>query len=276
MISTKANGQIEASLADIERGKKMNLSDDLTHENNDKKSNLFKQYLFFWGGQLFSLLGSSIVSFVLILWISFETNSELMLGLASIVSFGPFLIIGPFAGVITDRLNRKMIIIINGSLGVGKSSVSEELHWKFEKSVYLDGDHIGYVHPFEIYDEARIDHLYRTLALLVGFHRENGYQNFVINYVFESPGSLQELLDMLRPLDPSLHVYWLTCEESEQEKRIRTRQRDQLAWELNRFFELKLIQAEASQEGFIGIEVDTTGLTSTEVADYIWKDIHQE
>ena len=61
-----------------------------------------------------------------------------------------------------------MIIIINGSLGVGKSSVSEELHRKFEKSVYLDGDHIGYVHPFDIYDGARIDHLYRTLELLVG------------------------------------------------------------------------------------------------------------
>jgi len=90
----------------------MNQTENYISTNNEQKSILFKQYLFFWGGQLFSLLGSSIVSFVLILWISFETSSELMLGLASIVSFGPFLIIGPFAGVITDRLNRKMIIII--------------------------------------------------------------------------------------------------------------------------------------------------------------------
>jgi deoxyadenosine/deoxycytidine kinase len=43
-----------------------------------------------------------------------------------------------------------MIIIINGSLGVGKSSVAEQLHWKFDKSVNLDGDSIGNVHPFEI------------------------------------------------------------------------------------------------------------------------------
>ena len=80
-----------------------------------------------------------------------------------------------------------MIIIINGSLGVGKSSVSEELHWKFDKSVHLDGDHIGDVHPFEIYDDARIHHLYRTLELLVGFHQKNGYRNFVINYVLSNP-----------------------------------------------------------------------------------------
>lgn len=166
-----------------------------------------------------------------------------------------------------------MMIIINGSLGVGKSSVSKELHWKFDKSVYLDGDHIGDVHPFEIYDDARIDHLYRTLALLVGFHQGNGYHNFVINYVFESPESLGDLLDLLRPLDASIHVYWLTCDEQEQEKRIRARSREQLDWELSRFVELQQIQARAAQTGFIGIQVDTSHMSTTEVAERIWQKI---
>ena len=97
-----------------------------------------------------------------------------------------------------------MIIIINDSLGVGKSSVAERLHYKFDKSVHLDGDCIGDVQPFRIYDEARRNHLYRTMELLIGFHQKNGYSNFVINYVFESPASLQKLLVFLHPLDPSL------------------------------------------------------------------------
>ena len=166
-----------------------------------------------------------------------------------------------------------MIIIINGSLGVGKSSVAEELHWKFDKSVHLDGDYIGDVHPFEIYDEVRLDHLYRTLALLIGFHQQNGYHSFVINYVFESPDSLQTLMDLLRPLDPSIHTYWLTCDEEEQAKRIHGRMRQSLKWELRRFVELQSIQAKAAQQGFIGKEVNTTNLTSAEVAEHIWKDI---
>lgn len=166
-----------------------------------------------------------------------------------------------------------MIVIINGSLGVGKSSVANELHWKFNKSVHLDGDHIGDVHPFEIYDDVRIDHLYRTLALLVGFHQKNGYHNFVINYVFETPQALDDLLDLLRPLDSSIHVYWLTCDEQEQERRIRTRSRDQLDWELGRFVELQQIQARAAQAGFIGIELDTSNLSAPEAAEKIWKDI---
>ena len=166
-----------------------------------------------------------------------------------------------------------MIIIINGSVGVGKSRVAEELHYKFEKSVHLDGDHIGDVHPFEIYDELRIDHLYRTLALLVGFHQENGYQDFVINYVFESPESLQDLLDLLHPLNADIHTFWLTCDEKEQAERIRKRQREYLEWEFKRFVELNRIQAAAAQRGFIGTEVDTTGLTAAEVAERIWEDL---
>jgi broad-specificity NMP kinase len=33
-----------------------------------------------------------------------------------------------------------MIIIINGALGVGKSSVADQLRYRFEKSVNLDGE----------------------------------------------------------------------------------------------------------------------------------------
>lgn len=166
-----------------------------------------------------------------------------------------------------------MIIIINGSLGVGKSSTAEQLHWKFDKCVHLDGDCIGDVHPFDLYDDARIKHLHGTLAVLVSFHQKYGYPNFVINYVFESHDSLQELIDLLGPLDPFIHVYWLTCEEKEQTKRILGRQSDQHDWELKRFFELQQIQKKASEQGFIGKEIDTTNLTSPEVAKKIWEDI---
>lgn len=166
-----------------------------------------------------------------------------------------------------------MIIIINGSLGVGKSSVAEQLHYKFDKSVHLDGDFIGDVQPFKIHDETRLIHLYRTMELLVGFHQENDYHNFVINYVFESAESLHHLLELLRPLDPSIHCYWLTCDEEEQEKRIRNRGRDDLQWELGRFPVLRQIQQEASHLGFIGKEVDTTRSSAQEVAQIIWEDI---
>ena len=166
-----------------------------------------------------------------------------------------------------------MIVIINGSLGVGKSSVAEQLQHRFDRAVHLDGDHIGDVHPFDIYDPERIEHLYRTLELLVGFHQKNGYPNIVINYVFESADSLHELITLLRPLDADIHVYWLTCSPKVQAGRIRERQREELGWELQRFRELQQIQAEAAQDGFIGKEVNTSRLDPAGVADLIWKDL---
>jgi broad-specificity NMP kinase len=65
-----------------------------------------------------------------------------------------------------------MLIIINGSLGVGKSSVAEQLHYKFDKSIHLGGDCIGDVQPFRIYDQVRLNHLYRTMEILIGFHQK--------------------------------------------------------------------------------------------------------
>ncbi|NHJ38416.1 MAG: MFS transporter [Asgard group archaeon] len=76
----------------------------------------FRDYLYFFSGQQISILGSSIVSFVLIWWVSETTNSELMLGLASFCSLGPFLLVAPFSGVIADRAKRKPLLITVDSL----------------------------------------------------------------------------------------------------------------------------------------------------------------
>ncbi|NHJ39035.1 MAG: MFS transporter [Asgard group archaeon] len=71
----------------------------------------FRDFLWFFSGQQISILGSSIVSFVLIWWLTETTNSELMLGLASLCSLGPFLLVAPFSGVLADRVKRKPLLL---------------------------------------------------------------------------------------------------------------------------------------------------------------------
>lgn len=70
----------------------------------------FRGFLSFWSGQLVSLLGSSISSFVIIWWITLETESALYLSIASVVGFAPMVILTPFAGVLVDRWSRKALI----------------------------------------------------------------------------------------------------------------------------------------------------------------------
>lgn len=71
----------------------------------------FRSYLLFWSGQLISLLGSSISQFVIIWWITLETESTLYLSLASVLGLAPIVILGPIAGVLADRWNRKLLIL---------------------------------------------------------------------------------------------------------------------------------------------------------------------
>ncbi|MBT3251676.1 MAG: AAA family ATPase [Candidatus Marinimicrobia bacterium] len=168
-----------------------------------------------------------------------------------------------------------MILIINGSVGVGKTSISFSLQERFKKSIMLDGDYIGAVHPFQIYNEERTQYLYQTLTHLLKFHKKNGYSNFVINYVFETPNQLKSLIELLKPMDNEIHSFWLTCSSAENRERVRQRNSDDLEWELNRFKELANIQKENVVKGNIGFQIDTTNLTISQVTDIIWQRIQE-
>ena len=76
----------------------------------------FRNYLFFWSGQLFSLLGTMVVDFILIWWIQIRTGNVILLSLASFFYIVPTLIVTPIAGVLSDRLNRKKMIVTVDSL----------------------------------------------------------------------------------------------------------------------------------------------------------------
>jgi len=92
-----------------------------------------------------------------------------------------------------------------------------------DKSVMLDGDYIGAVNPFKIYDSERISYLYDTLKLLIQHHQKNGYGDFVINYVFEDESQLTELTQMLKEIDPDIYPFWVFCNPVEHENRVRYR-----------------------------------------------------
>lgn len=76
----------------------------------------FKNYIHFWIGQLFSLLGSLVLTFAIFVWIIDVTGSALMLSIANFIFLVPMLIVTPFAGVISDRVNRKLLILVVDSL----------------------------------------------------------------------------------------------------------------------------------------------------------------
>ncbi len=65
-----------------------------------------------WTGQAFSLLGSNLVQFALVWWLTVTTNSATILATATMVAMLPQVLIGPLAGTLVDRWNRKRIMIL--------------------------------------------------------------------------------------------------------------------------------------------------------------------
>jgi len=68
-----------------------------------------------WTGQAFSLLGSNLVQFALIWWLTAETQSEVVLATAAMLASLPQVFIGPFAGALVDRWDRRRVLIIADS-----------------------------------------------------------------------------------------------------------------------------------------------------------------
>lgn len=64
-----------------------------------------------WGGELVSVLTSSILQMGLVWHITLTTNSASMLSLASLAGFLPLALFGTFAGTIVDRLPLKTTLI---------------------------------------------------------------------------------------------------------------------------------------------------------------------
>ncbi len=65
-----------------------------------------------WIGQAFSLLGSQVVQFTLIWFLTEKTGSAAVLATSSFVSYLPNIFLAPFIGALIDRWDRKRIMIV--------------------------------------------------------------------------------------------------------------------------------------------------------------------
>lgn len=80
---------------------------------NSPKS--LRPFLILWSGQALSLIGSAVVQFALVWWLTQETGSATILATASLVGFLPQVLLGPFAGVLVDRWSRRWTMFLADS-----------------------------------------------------------------------------------------------------------------------------------------------------------------
>lgn len=79
---------------------------------NSLPKNWLRNYLPMGIGQIVSLVGSALVQFSLVWYVTKQTGSATVLASATTAALLPNILLGPFVGALVDRWNRKLVMII--------------------------------------------------------------------------------------------------------------------------------------------------------------------
>jgi DHA3 family macrolide efflux protein-like MFS transporter len=83
-----------------------------------------------WTGQTFSLVGSALVQFALIWWLTETAGSATALATASLVGLLPPVVLGPFVGTLVDRWRRRWVMVVADGAIALFTGVLALLYWQ--------------------------------------------------------------------------------------------------------------------------------------------------
>lgn len=103
---------------------------------NQTPGNWKPPFFTLWSGQAVSLLGSQLVQFALVWWLTQTTGSATVLAIATLVALLPQVFIGPLAGVLVDRWSRRKVMIIADTLIAVSTLALGVLFWLGQAQVW--------------------------------------------------------------------------------------------------------------------------------------------
>jgi broad-specificity NMP kinase len=162
-----------------------------------------------------------------------------------------------------------MIIFINGTLGVGKSSVTEYLLWNTENSVKLEGDALCNLNPFFPYDTNRINTLIDIIEFMISKYKSIGYKIFIIDNIFEKESEIELITNKLKTIDEKIIHFLLYCDKKQRNERIERRKRINYQWEMERSEELHNLLISTFNNNLNINKIDTTKMKTETVGEYI-------
>lgn len=114
----------------------------------------------------------------------------------------------------------KKLIIINGTMGVGKTATSKVLYKKLENSVWLDGDWCWMMNPFIVNDENKEMVLDNITHLLRNFLMNSFFEYVIFNWVIHLEEIFDMVLSKLDGLEFEVIKITLMCNEDSFRKRV--------------------------------------------------------
>lgn len=108
----------------------------------------------------------------------------------------------------------KKLIMIGGTMGVGKTTISQLLKKELNYSVMLDGDWCWDMHPFIVNDETKKMVMDNIVYQLQSFIHCSVIENIIFCWVLHDQSIIDEICQRLDTSDCQVYPISLLCHES--------------------------------------------------------------
>lgn len=105
----------------------------------------------------------------------------------------------------------KNIIFINGTMGVGKSSVSHRLNKLLDNSIWLDGDWCWMADPFVVNDKTKEMVTDNICHMLNNFIACDEYRNIIFSWVMDYESIYQSIVTKLNTEKCNIYRFTICC-----------------------------------------------------------------
>jgi len=106
----------------------------------------------------------------------------------------------------------KKLIIINGTTGVGKTSVGRLLFKSLSKSTFLDGDDVWQIHPFVVNEETK-EMVHKNIAYILRTYLQSSYENIIFVWVLHQQEIIDLIVNGLSGIKYKLYIFTLIVDE---------------------------------------------------------------
>ena len=120
----------------------------------------------------------------------------------------------------------KHVYLIGGPMGIGKSTICNQLNQDLDHSVFLDGDWCWNMDPFVVNQDTKNMVLDNITHCLNNFIHTPGVENIIFCWVMHKQDIIDQIIQKLDTEGVDIHLISLICEKEELIKRMLIDRRD--------------------------------------------------
>jgi hypothetical protein len=111
------------------------------------------------------------------------------------------------------------LIIINGTMGIGKTTVAKLVFTQLPCSAYLDGDEVWHINPFVVTDATKAL-VERNITSVLRGYLDAGYEHVILSWVMYRQEIIDVIVKPLADLQPHVSVFTLVADEATAVQRV--------------------------------------------------------